>query len=232
MIFILFGVIIQIIVFTLLAVAIALPLAGIVCWRSTKHRKRNTILAALSPFVFIYTFYFTCLIGGFACASIFDTGCGMDGCYKTDLPNGYRIESLIEDWDNFTGYIHNDNKCVIEDVTKIKVSGDTIYGERHTVDEAQGSECYFAIDTKTDSISLQGIQAAHPAIATELTLLEPFYYDSWSWVNPLGIIAFVLSTGLVSLLWFVAIKIRVFPLISRVRQIFLRKGLGKERNCL
>ena len=107
---ILFSIIIQLVIFTLLAVVIALPLAGIVCWRSRKHRKRNTILALLSPFVFIYSFYFTCLIGGFACASIFDTGCGMDGYYKADLPNGYQIESLADDFDReyFTGYVRKD----------------------------------------------------------------------------------------------------------------------------
>lgn len=57
------GIIIHLIIFTLLAVVIALPLAGIVCWLSRKHRKRNTILALLSPFVFIYSFYFTGLVG-------------------------------------------------------------------------------------------------------------------------------------------------------------------------
>lgn len=50
---ILIAVIIQLIIFTLLAVAIALPLAGIVSWRSKKRKKRNSILALLSPFVFI-----------------------------------------------------------------------------------------------------------------------------------------------------------------------------------
>lgn len=153
--FTLLGIIIQLIIFTLLAVVIALPLAGIICWRSRKHRKRNTILALSSPFVFIYSFYFTYLIGGFTCASIFDTGCGMDRYYKTDLPNGYQIESLAEDFDReyFTGCISKDKKHIVEWVTKIKISGDSIYGERYFVNEAPGSEYYFAIDTKTDSIT-------------------------------------------------------------------------------
>ena len=210
---ILLGILIHLIFFTLLAVVIALPLAGIVCWRSRKHRKRNTILALLSPFVFIYSFYFTCLIGGFACASIFETGCGMDGYYKTDLPNGYQIESLADDFDReyFTGYIRKDGTRVVEWVTKIKVSGDSIYGERYFVNEAPGSEYYFAIDTKTDSItqykSFSYAKEKAPTVVTGLTTLEAFYYKSWSWVIPLTILAFILSSGVVFLLWFIVSKI-------------------------
>lgn len=210
---ILLEIIIQLIIFTLLAVVIALPLAGIICWRSRKHRKRNTILALLSPFVFIYSFYFTCLIGGFTCASIFDTGCGMDGYYKTDLPNGYQIESLAYDFDReyFTGDISKDKKLIVEWVTKIKISGDSIYGERYFVNEAPGSEYYFAIDTKTDSLtqykSLREAKEKAPKIVTGLTHLEAFYYKSWPWVIPATILAFVVSSGLVFLLWFVCIKI-------------------------
>ncbi len=208
---ILLGIIIQLIIFTLLAVVIALPLAGIVCWRSRKHRKRNTILALLSPFVFIYSFYFTCLIGGFTCASIFDTGCGMDGYYKTDLPNGYQIESLADDFDReyFTGYIRKDGARVFEWVTKIKIVGDSICGEQSF--EPAGRDHYFVIDTKTDSITqykspLEAKEKA-PMVVTGLTHLEAFYYKSWPWVIPLTILSVVVSSGLVFLLWFIVNKI-------------------------
>lgn len=208
---ILLDIIIQLIIFTLLAVLIALPLAGIVCWRSRKHQKRNTILALSSPFVFIYSFYFTCLIGGFTCASILDTGCGMDGYYKTDLPNGYQIESLADDFDReyFTGYIRKDGARVVEWVTKIKIVGDSICGEQSF--EPAGRDHYFVIDTKTDSItqykSLHEAKEKAPMVVTGLTHLEAFYYKSWPWVIPLTIIAVVVSSGLVFLLWFVVIKI-------------------------
>lgn len=208
---ILLGIIIHLIVFTLLAVAIALPLAGIVCWRSPKHRKRNTILALLSPFVFIYSFYFIGLVGGFTCASIFDTGCGMDGYYKTDLPNGYQIESLADDFDReyFTGYIRKDGARVVEWVTKIKISGDSIYGEQSFEFFPRGH--YFIIDTKNDSItqykSLNEAKEKAPTVITGLTHLEAFYYKSWSWVIPLTILAVVVSSGLVFLLWFIVNKI-------------------------
>lgn len=209
--FTLLGIIIQLIIFTLLAVVIALPLAGIVCWRSSKHRKRNTILALLSPFVFIYSFYFTCLIGGFTCASIFDTGCGMDGYYKTDLPNGYQIESLADDFDReyFTGYISKDGTRIVELVAKINVSGDSIYGEQSFEFFPRGH--YFVIDTKNDSItqykSLSEAKGIAPTVVTRLTHLEAFYYKSWPWVIPATILAFVVSSWLVFLLWFVVIKI-------------------------
>lgn len=209
--FTLLDIIIQLIIFTLLAVVIALPLAGIVCWRSRKYRKRNTILALLSPFVFIYSFYFTCLFGGFTCAAIFDTGCGMDGYYKTDLPNGYQIESLADDFDReyFTGYISKDKKHIVEWVTKIKIVGDSICGEQSF--EPAGRDHYFVIDTKTDSITqykspLEAKEKA-PMVVTGLTHLEAFYYKSWPWVTPLTILAVVVSSGLVFLLWFIVSKI-------------------------
>ena len=208
---ILLGIIIQLIIFTLLAVVIALPLAGIICWRSRKYRKRNTILALLSPFVFIYSFYFTCLIGGFTCASIFDTGCGMDGYYKTDLPNGYQIESLADDFDReyFTGYIRKDGARVVEWVTKIKIVGDSICGEQSF--EPAERDHYFVIDTKTDSVtqykSLSEVKEKTPTVVTGLTHMEAFYYKSWAWVIPLAILAVVVSSGLVFLLWFIVSKI-------------------------
>lgn len=93
------GIIIQLITCALLAVVIALPMGVIVCWRSGKNRKRNTILTFLSPFVFIYTSYFGYLIGGFTCSSVFGTGCGMDGDYRTALPNGYEIETVSDNID-------------------------------------------------------------------------------------------------------------------------------------
>ena len=175
------GIIIHLILFTLLAVVIALPLAGIVCWLSRKHRKRNTILALSSPFVFIYSFYFTCLIGGFTCASIFD----------------------------FTGYIRKDGARVFEWVTKIKIVGDSICGEQSF--EPAGRDHYFVIDTKTDSITqykspLEAKEKA-PMVVTGLTHLEAFYYKSWPWVIPLTILSVVVSSGLVFLLWFIVNKI-------------------------
>ena len=202
---ILLGIIIQLIVFTLLAIVIALPLVGIVCWRNKKNKKRNAILTFISPFVFIYTFYFGCMIGGFTCSSVFGTGCGIDGYYHTTLPNGYELETISDDFDReyFTGYIRKDGKDVIEWVTKIKVSGDSIYGERYFVNEAPGSEYYFVIDTKSGIItqykSFREANKNDPTLLTGLTHLEAFYYKSWSWVIPLGSIAFIISLGVVFL---------------------------------
>lgn len=210
---ILIGIILQIIIFTLLATIIALPLAGIVFWRSKKHKKINTILAFLSPFLFIYTFYFGCLIGGFTCATIFDTGCGMDGYYHTALPNGYEIETIADDFDReyFTGNISKEGKTAVMWVKKIKIVGDTIYGERYDVNEAPGSEYYFSLNTLTNELteytSYEEAQKANPIVITDLTPLEPFYYKSWKWVTPLGILVLLLSLCLVFLMWFVVKKI-------------------------
>jgi len=137
----------------------------------------------------------------------------MDGYYKTDLPNGYQIESLADDFDReyFTGDISKDKKDIVEWVTKIKISGDSIYGERYFVNEAPGSEYYFIIDTKTDSItqykSLSEAKEKAPTVVTGLTHMEAFYYKSWPWAIPLTILSVVVSSGLVFLLWFIVNKI-------------------------
>lgn len=213
---VLIGIIIQIIILFMSAAVVALPLAGIVLWRSKKDTKRNTVLAFLSPFVFIYTSYFGCLVGGFSCSTIFDTGCGMDGYYHTNLPNGYEIESVADDFDReyFTGNISKDGKTVIKWVTKIKVIGDTIYGERYFVSEVPGSEYYFSLDTKTDKLtqytSCDEAKQSNPITTTALTHLECFYYQSWQWVIPLGILVFVIASGVVFIMWFTVKRVSYY----------------------
>lgn len=210
---ILIGIIIQLLIFTLLAAIIALPLAGLVFWRSKKHKARNIILTIISPFLFLYTFYFGCLIGGFTCATIFDTGCGMDGYYHTVLPNGYEIETIADDFDReyFTGNIKKKDDVVVWWVRKIKINGDTIYGERYDVNEAPGSEYYFSLNTATNELmeytSYEEAKKTNPMAVTELTPLEPFYYKSWKWVTPLGVLVFLLALGAVFLMWFIVKKI-------------------------
>lgn len=209
---ILLGVIIQLIICALLAVVIALPMGIIVCWRSKKNRKRNTILTFLSPFVFTYTFYFGCLIGGFTCSSVFSTGCGMDGYYYTALPNGYEIETIADDFDReyFMGTIKKDGDSIVEWVTKIKVAGDLIYGERYYVSEAPGSEYYFILNTKTGYIkqftSYNEVRISNPMVVSDLSHLETFYYKSWKWVIPLVVLALLSASGMVLLMWVVVKK--------------------------
>lgn len=164
----------------------------------------------LSPFVFVFSFYFICLIGSSVCSSLFRTGCGMDGYWHADLPNGYEMESVEIDIEHFNGDISKDGKRVAEWVTKIKISGDSIYGERYDVNEAPGSEYYFALDTETGELtqytSYEEVKQACPAAVTGLTDVESFYYHSWNWVLPLGIAAFVISSGLVLLMWIVIVR--------------------------
>lgn len=209
----LLGVILQIIIFTLLATIIALPTAGIVLWCSKQRKTRNTLLAFLSPFVFLYSIYFGGLIGGFVCATIFDTGCGMDGYYHTTLPNGYEIETIADDFDReyFTGTISKDEVPVVTQVKKIKIIEDTVYGEFYYVSEAQGSEYYFSLNTRTNELtqytSYDEAQKSDPVTVTELTHLEPFYYKSWKWVIPLAILTLIIASGLVFLMFFIVKKI-------------------------
>jgi len=209
----LLSVLIQLIIFFLLSVVIGFSLAGCLYVFSKRKRKRKVIFGMISPFVFVFSFYFTCLIGGFICASAFKTGCGTDGYWHTELPNGYIIESVEDDFvsESLTGNISKDEKLIVEWVTKVKVSNDSIYGERYDVNEAPGSECYFSIDTKTGELtqytSLNEAQIYIPNIIILLTDIESFYYHSWKWVIPLGVSAFVISSGLVFLLWLVVVRL-------------------------
>lgn len=211
----LLSIIIQLVIFFLLSVVIALPLAGGLYVFSKRKRKRKMIFGLISPFVFMFSFYFICLIGGLICATAFKTGCGMDGYWHTELPNGYAIESLEYKFNSeyLTGNIIKGEKRIVEWVTNVKISCDTIYGERYDVNEAPGSEFYFSLDTKTGELdqypSLNEAQRYKPNIITSLTDIESFYYHSWKWVIPLGISAFVISSGLVFLLWIIVVKTKI-----------------------
>ncbi|MDE7385601.1 MAG: hypothetical protein K2N28_00510 [Muribaculaceae bacterium] len=207
----------QLIVCLILATVIALPLAACLFYFSKRKKKRRALFGLLSPYVFIFSFYLVCLIGSLFCAWAFDTGCGMDDYWHTDLPNGYDIESIACDNEDITGNIRKNNRFIVGSVTRLAISGDTIYGER----EAEACESYFALDTETGSLtqfdSLSEVQQVNPDISAQLTQIESFYYDSWGWTTPLGIIAFLIPTGLVVLLWFVIFKMAPW-LLSRINK--------------
>lgn len=209
----LLSILIHLFISFLLSVVIALPLAGGLYVLSKRKRKRKVIFGLVSPFVFVFSFYSMCLIGGLVCASVFKTGCGMDGYWHTELPNGYVIESFEDEFNSeyLTGNIIKDEKLIVEWVTKVNISGDTIFGERYDVNEAPGSEYYFSLDTKTGELdqhpSLNEAQRYKPNI-TSLTDIESFYYHSWKWVIQLGVSAFVISSVWVFLLWLVIINPR------------------------
>lgn len=150
----LLSILIQLIIFFLVSVVIALPLAGGIYVLSKRKRKRKVIFGLVSPFVFVFSFYSMCLIGGLVCASVFKTGCGIDGYWHTELPNGYVIESFEDEINSeyLTGSIIKDEKLIVEWVTKVNISCDTIFGERYDVNEAPGSEYYFSLDTKTGEL--------------------------------------------------------------------------------
>jgi len=211
----LLSILIQLIIFFLLSVVIALPLAGGLYVLSKRKRKRRVIFGLISPFVFMFSFYFMCLIGGLICATTFKTGCGMDGYWHTELPNGYVIESFEDEFNSeyLTGNIIKDERLIVEWITKVNISGDTIFGEQYDVNEAPGSEYYFTLDTKTGEldqyISLNEAQRYKPNIITSLTDIESFYYHSWKWVIPLGVTAFIISSGLVLLLWIIVVKTKI-----------------------
>ena len=137
----------------------------------------------------------------------------MDGYWHTELPNGYVIESNEYAFNSeyITGNIIKDEKQIVEWVTKVEIYGDTILGERYDINEAPGNEYFFSLDTKTGELdqypSLNEAQRYKPNI-TSLTDIESFYYRSWKWVIPLGVSAFVISSGLVFLLWLVIINPR------------------------
>lgn len=218
---ILLSILLQLIIFFLLSVVIALPLAGGLYVFSKRKRKRKMIFGLVSPFVFMFSFYFMCLIGGLVCASVFKTGCGMDGYWHTELPNGYVIESNEYEFNTeyLTGNIIKDEKLIVEWVTKVNISGDTIFGERYDVNEALGSEYYFSLDSKTGEFdqytSLNEAQRYKPNIITSLTDIESFYYHSWKWVIPLGVSAFVISSGMVFLFWLVIVRLNPSKIILK-----------------
>ncbi len=181
----------------MLSVAIALPLAGVLYLMSKHKRKRKVIFGLISPFVFVFSFYIICLIGGYICATVFKTGCAMDGYWHTELPNGYVMESIVEDFDdeNLTGNIRKDKNLIVDRVSKVNVSNDTIFGETYDVNEASKEKHYFTLDSKNGNLtqyaSLSDAKRYHPNFLIALTDVESSYYHSCQWVTLLGIIGFV-----------------------------------------
>ena len=203
-----FGIIIQLIIITLLALVIAVPLCAIISWRSRKNKKRNAIMAFLSTFLFVYTFYFIILIGSFICSAIFHTGCGMDGYYEAELPNGYCITSIDDEFGEafLTGSIIKQDTHIISDVAEIKVTGDSIYGKQYSLNQSPKNGHYFLLDTKNDNYKLfpsyDEAIAYNPEIVSGLTQLGDFYVSRCKWIIPLALFALFSASGAVVIMCF------------------------------
>lgn len=198
--FVLFGIIIHLLMLFILAGIIAVFFALAVYCFSKKKRGRKTVCALLVPFVCVYSFYFCCLIGAFVCSSVFNTGCGMDGYWRVNLPNGYEMYSLTDDFDNEPwGKIMKNGDLIIDEVIKIKVEKDTLFLAAYVVDETR--ERYFALDTRTGDLLSYGYYTQAKIfdenIVSGLYDTENFYYSNWGWVIPLSIFALFVSVGAV-----------------------------------
>lgn len=138
----------------------------------------------------------------------------MDEYWHTELPNGYGITSTENDFIGsvLTGNLYGDRHS-INGVTQIKISGDTIFGERHDGGKDLESKHYFYIDTETGELvnfnSLNDAQNFNPDIPESMTSVESFYYDSWVWVTPLGVLAFLVSSSLVFIMWWLIVRINL-----------------------
>lgn len=180
----------------IIASLIALPVSVIVYWKSRNRRKRKAVMVLISPYLFFYSFYFCCLIGAFCCSSIFNTGCGMDGYWHTELPNGYEIYSICDDFaPKLVGIIKNGERLIVDDVVKIKEEGNMLYGMAYIVDESKGH--YFSIDTENGILAWHGLydeaRKKDANIVSGLSEAETFYYSKWGWDVPLGILSLFIS---------------------------------------
>lgn len=196
-----FGVLLNFVVFTLIAGAIAL-VSGLITWfASKKHKKRNTILAVISPFVFVYVCYFFSLVSAFACSAIFGTGCGFDGYYHADLPGGYELQSIDDDFGSdgcLLGRITKEGNTVVGNVSMIRVSGDSVCGQwRNGVERTN-----FVLDTALGTFE-SGSSSENECFME----VESFYYDSWPWVGPAIILSLFIPAVLVFIIIFITVKI-------------------------
>lgn len=202
--FTLLGIFIHLMIIFIVASLIALPFAAIVYWRNNSMRKQRAFKALLSPYFFIYTFYFCCLMGAFCCSTIFNTGCGMDGFWRTELTHGYEMYSICDDFDPTpVSIIKKGDEIVVDEVVEIKERGNILYGMAYIVDESKGH--YFSLDLENDSLTWHGLydeaRRKDANIVSGLSEMESFYYSKWCWVVPLTILSLIISSGLIFLLW-------------------------------
>lgn len=173
-------------------------------------------MAFLSTFLFAYTFYCVILIGSLICSAIFHTGCGLDGYYKAVLPNGYYITSIDDEFGEefLTGSVIHHETYIINNVTEIKVTGDTIYGKQYCLNQSPKRDNYFLLDTKNDNYkqfaSYDEAIAYNKAIVSGLSQLGDFYFSRCKWIIPLALFALFSASGAVIIICFATTAVMDF----------------------
>lgn len=203
--FVLLGVMIRVVFFFIMASLVAIPFAVLVYWRSKNCRKRKALLALISPYLFVYTSYACYLLGAFYCSPVFNTGCGTDGYWHTELSHGYEMYSVSDNTFSIPlGIIYKGDSIVVDDVTKIKEEGNMLYGlTSYIIDDSKGY--FFSLNMETGALTWHGryaeVKKENADITSGLMNTESFYYDKWPWVTPLEILSILLGTGIVYGLW-------------------------------
>lgn len=151
------------------------------------------LLALISPYLFVYTSYACYLLGAFYCSPVFNTGCGTDGYWHTELSHGYEMYSVCDNTFSIPlGIICKGDSIVVDDVTKIKEEGNMLYGlTYYIIDDSKGY--FFSLNMETGALTWHGryaeVKKENADITSGLMNTESFYYDKWPWVTPLEILS-------------------------------------------
>lgn len=140
---IVFVILIHLVAIFILSVIIATIASVITYFLSDKgKRKRKLLLAALSPFVGLYTIYFCALFGSIVVSETKNIDIGIGDTWYVPLPDNCQL--LFIDLPE-QAYIEKNGQTIISDVSQLQQRDNKIIGKTY-------SNKYFAYQTKTNEL--------------------------------------------------------------------------------
>lgn len=100
-------------------------IGAFICYFAAKNkRNRKVLLAIISPFIALYTLYFTAVAGAIGVSEYKGIDVGIGDVWYVPLPNNYRL-TFIDSPEQ--AYIECDGRTIIADVSEIALDDDKIY---------------------------------------------------------------------------------------------------------
>ncbi len=121
-----FAIAIHLILITVLAVLMSIPTSTLTYVLSKKGKKRKTIIAFCSPFIWLYSMYFIALIGSIFVSQIKNVDEGIGDYWYAPLNEKYKI-SFIDLPEQ--AYIEDEETEIIDEIDKVQLIGNKFIGK-------------------------------------------------------------------------------------------------------
>ncbi len=139
-----FAIAIHLILITVLAVLMSIPTSTLTYVLSKKGKKRKTIIAFCSPFIWLYSMYFIALIGSIFVSQIKNVDEGIGDYWYAPLNEKYKI-SFIDLPEQ--AYIEDEETEIIDEIDKVQLIGNKFIGKTF-------NNKFFLLDLKTNKVTV------------------------------------------------------------------------------